>query len=206
MSAPQLLTAGIELALNNLLSLDPDSRQRLVPLNGRRLQVKLHELPWPLTFAFSNRVDVLANEQQVDCTIELSVATLQKMQDISQLSQLIQQKELSLNGDMHTAQSFSNLFKELNIDWEEQLSRYTGDVIAHQSFKTARHLHHTALSRLQRFGEILRDTAMDEKQITAHPLAVEDFSEQVNQLRSDVARFEARLLQLEQRPKQQKGK
>lgn len=206
MPAPQLLTAGVELALNKLLEMDPDSQQRLKPLYGKRLQVKLEELPWPLTFAFSEQVDVLADEHQVDCTIELSIATLQKMQDISQLSQLIQQQELSLNGDMHTAQSFSNLVKELNIDWEEQLSRYTGDVIAHQSFKTARRIHHAALSQLQRFGEILKDTAMDEKQLTAHPLAVEDFSEQVNQLRSDVARFEARLLQLEQRPKQQKGK
>ncbi|GGD76499.1 ubiquinone biosynthesis accessory factor UbiJ [Lacimicrobium alkaliphilum] len=202
MPAPQLLTAGIELALNKLLALDPASQQRLIPLNGKRLRVNLDELPWPLTFAFSDRVDILTDEHQVDCTIELSVTTLQKLQDVSQLSLLIQQQELSLNGDMHTAQSFSNLIKELDIDWEEHLSRYTGDVIAHQSFKTARRFHHAALSRLHRFGEILRDTAMDEKQLSAHPLAVETFSEQVNQLRSDVARFEARLLQLEQ----QKGK
>ncbi|WP_088331281.1 SCP2 sterol-binding domain-containing protein [Lacimicrobium sp. SS2-24] len=206
MPAPQLLTGGIEMAINNLLSLDPDSPQRLLPLNGKRLQVKLHELPWPLTFAFSQRVDVLADEQQADCTIVLSIATLKKMQDISQLSYLIQQQELSLNGDMHTAQSFSNLVKDLNIDWEEQLSRYTGDVIAHQSFRTARQLHHRLTAKLQRLGDILKDVAMDEKQLAAHPLAVEDFSEQVNDLRSDVARFEARLLQLEQRPKQRKGK
>ncbi|WP_102794628.1 ubiquinone biosynthesis accessory factor UbiJ [Bowmanella denitrificans] len=199
MPAPQLLAGALELALNKVLSLDNASQQRLAPLCGKRMRVKLKELPWPLTFVFSSQIDLLMDDEQpVDCAMELSLTHLQEMQDPANISALIQDKKLSLNGDMHTAQSFAALLKELDIDWEEQLSRYTGDVFAHQSVQLAKSLHQRAKGHLQQLGQIIKDGALHEKQLAAHPLAVEDFSRDVNKLRADTARFEARLSQLEQ--------
>lgn len=199
MPAAQLLAAGLETLANALLSLDDKSQQRLTALSGKSLKVTLNELPWPLTLVFSNQIDVQVNsEGSADCDIALSIATLDKLKDSSQISQLIKENSLILEGDINIAQQFSALIRELNIDWEEQLSAYTGDVVAHQVFKIGQDFHKGMLSNIDKLGKILSEGAMEEKQIAAHPLAVEDFSHKVNELRADVARIEAKIATLEE--------
>lgn len=194
MPAAQLASAILEATINKLLDMDEQSAQRLAPLSGKQLKVELQELPWPLTFVFSDKVDVLVDATaEVDCTLSLSLSTLTKLQDTSQLTQLIQNRELELIGDLHVAQSFSVLMKELHIDWEEQLSVYTGDVFAHQTMRSAQQLGQSVKHSAGQFRDLLRDAALEEKAIAAHPVAVEAFYQDVNQLRADTARFEARL-------------
>src|SRR5690606_20467159 len=105
MPVAQLVTAVIETAINKLLAMDDHSTARLVPLAGKQLKIELREFPWPLTLVFNDKVDVQANSAaEVDCTLKLSISTLNKLQDTSQLTQLIQNRELELLGDIHVAQ------------------------------------------------------------------------------------------------------
>lgn len=202
MPAPQLFTAAIETAFNKLIMLDEQSAQRLLPLNGKRLKVTVKESPWPLTFAFSSRIDVLIDEGSEpqntapDCHIKLSLDTLKELQDSSQITRLIQEKRLELDGDIHVAQHFSVLVKDLDIDWEEQLSRYVGDVAAHQIWSTANSIKSHLSKRLQQFGNMVREGSIEEKQLAPHPIAMEGFIQDVSQLRSDVGKLEARIASL----------
>ena len=134
MPAKQLFSSALEVPLNTLLSLDDQSTKRLQPLQGKRLTVVLKELPWPLTLAFSERIDILMDQenQDADCIISMQLSTLSELQDSSQITRLIQQGKLDLQGDIQIAQHFSSLIKELDIDWEEHLSHYVGDVAAYQ--------------------------------------------------------------------------
>ena len=207
MPPAQLLNAAVEKVINQLLKLDPDSQQRLRPLAGKQLKVSIKEFPWPLLFAFSKQVDLLSAGQsdgqgfEPDCAISLSISNLQTLQDSSQLSQLIQQNKLQLEGDIHVAQHFSALVKELNIDWEELLSNYVGDVLAHQSFSAAKTLFNQANATLQQFSSMFAEAAIEEKGLAAHPLAVAHYCKDVNELRSATERLTARLAQLEQSSK-----
>ena len=204
----QLLTSGIEKAFNTLLSFDEDSQLRLQKLKGRSLQVKLTELPWGLLFSFSDQVDiraVIADEpeevapQKADCLIELNLQTLPKLKDSSQLTLLIQQKKLNLVGDIYVAQSFSTLLKELDIDWEEQLSKYTGDVIAHQTFTSAKSFFAQAKTQLAAGLEQTHSKLTAADSVAVCPNEMILFSDKVNDLRSDVERLSARLELLERR-------
>lgn len=202
MPAAQLATAAIERILNHLLKLDPDARAGLKGLANKQLKVTIFELPWPIVFHFSDRIDVLttpkdAEAESVDCHIQLSLNTLSSLQDTSQLSRLIQQNELILEGDLNVAQGFSNLIKHIDIDWEEQLSRYTGDVVAHTLFKTGKHIVGSMKDQAAQLMTTLSEGAIEEKRIAAHPIAVSTFCDEVNDLRSDAARLEARLALLE---------
>ncbi|UAA38722.1 SCP2 sterol-binding domain-containing protein [Paraneptunicella aestuarii] len=202
MPAPQLFTAAIETAFNKLIALDEQSAQRLVPLNGKHLKVTVKEFPWPLIFAFSSHIDVLTDgggespNTAPDCHIKLSLDTLKELQDSSQITRLIQEKRLELDGDIHVAQHFSVLVKDLDIDWEEQLSRYVGDVAAHQIWSTANSIKSHLSSRLQQLGNMVREGAIEEKQLAPHPIAMEGFIQDVSQLRSDVGKLEARIASL----------
>ena len=207
----QLLSAGIELGINQLLKLDPQSQLKLKKLAGKQLKVTIREFPWPLLFNFSEQVDVLAEQavdnaqlnengqqyQSADCQIELALETLPELQDSSKISQLIQQKKLLLEGDIQVAQGFSSLIKELDIDWEEQLSHYTGDVLAHQAFSSMKSVFETAQKNMQQFSASLSDSLMQDQGITIPATQLEEFCKQVNELRSATQRLDARLKLLE---------
>ena len=204
----QLVTSGIELAMNQLLKLDDDSQQRLKKLSGKSLQVSIRELPWPLLFSFSEQIDVRTvitadNEleptsEQVDCLIELNLETLPKLKDSSQLTQLIQNKQLNLIGDIYVAQTFSALLKDLDVDWEEQLSVYTGDVLAHQTFTSMRTLFDTAKTQIEQGAIELGERLTQSDSIAVKPSEMMGFSRSVSDLRSATERLSAKITLLEQ--------
>ena len=211
----QLMTSGIELAMNQLLKLDDDSQQRLKKLSGKSLQVTIKELPWPLLFSFSEQIDVrtvVTSEQDseptsepVDCLIELNLETLPKLKDSSQLTQLIQQKQLNLIGDIYVAQTFSALLKDLHVDWEEQLSVYTGDVVAHQTFTSMRALFDTAKTQIEQGAIVLGEHLTQNDAIAVKPSEMMEFSRGVVRLRSATERLSARIALLEQAKKVDTG-
>ncbi|MFT4807705.1 MAG: ubiquinone biosynthesis protein UbiJ [Paraglaciecola sp.] len=211
----QLMTSGIELAMNQLLKLDDDSQQRLKKLAGKTLQVTIKELPWPLLFSFSNQIDLRAvippnndlepTPEPVDCVIELNLETLPKLKDSSQLTQLIQQKKLNLIGDIYVAQTFSALLKDLDIDWEEQLSGYTGDVVAHQTFTSMKALFDKAKSQIDQGAIELGEHLTQSNSIAVKPSEMMGFSRSVSDLRSATERLSARIALLEQTKKVDTG-
>jgi len=194
--------------MNQWLKLDDDSQQRLKKLSGKSLQVTIKELPWPLLFSFSEQIDVRTvitpendlepSPEPVDCLIELNLETLPKLKDSSQLTQLIQQKQLNLIGDIYVAQTFSALLKDLDVDWEEQLSHYTGDVMAHQTFTTMRALFDTAKSQIEQGAIELGEHLTQSNSIAVKPSEMLEFSRSVSDLRSASERLSARIVLLEQ--------
>lgn len=204
MPAAQLVCALLEEAANAILALDENTQVRLLPLAGKQLRIELAELPWPLLLCFSDKIQMLSPDPashaaSADCTIGLSLATLPALQDNSQLTALIQQQQLRLDGDLHVAQHFSQLAGGLQIDWEEHLSQYLGDAPAHWLMRLFTQAKTSASYHLQTAQRTLADAALEEKNIAAHPLAVQQFSQQVNQLRNDVERIESRIRQMESR-------
>lgn len=202
MPAAQLFSAGLERAINQLIKLDPESAANLHKLSAKHLEVEIAEFPHALVFACSDQVHVLVREKeaegyQVDCKISLSLQSLQRLQDSSQITSLIKQGYLELEGDIHVAQAFSQLLKELHIDWEEQLSKFTGDVVAHTVFSAGKSLFEHAKKTANAVALTLKDGAMEEKKLAAHPYVVEDFCRQVNEVRSATERLDARLKLLE---------
>ncbi|RDV24166.1 hypothetical protein DXV75_15165 [Alteromonas aestuariivivens] len=211
MPAQSLLTATLEQGLNRLLALDPDSADRLAKLHGYRLLVFLEPFRRGLALAFSDKVDVLALEHEHsatvarlgsnECCIKTRLDVLGELSQTSQLTRLIQQGALQVDGELQIAQHASNLFQSLDIDWEEQLSRYTGDVVAHQTFALAAHAKESLLGVLDRINAGVGNALVEEKTLAAHRLAVMHFSDEVDRLRDDVERLDARFSQLQKQLK-----
>ncbi|MCV2884578.1 SCP2 sterol-binding domain-containing protein [Aestuariibacter sp. AA17] len=206
MPTPQLISALVETSINGVLALDAKSHERLKGLSGKRLWVHVRELPWPLTFCFSQRIDVLVDSDiealsetplPADCCLSLSLTTLPLLQDSSQITKLIKQDKLELMGDIHVAQGFSQLLSELNIDLEEKLSSLVGDVGARLTFQRLGAVKTAVTKKAHYIKTIIRDGAIEEKHIVASPIAIAHFCDEVNMLRSDVERLEAKLSLLE---------
>jgi ubiquinone biosynthesis protein UbiJ len=209
MPTSALVAATLETTINKLLSLDEDSEKRLKSLSGARLTAFVSPLPYGITLSFSDRVDVLTEQDTFehvvkqmgskDCCIKTSLSTLPELKETSQLTRLIQQKALFLEGELNVAQQVSALFQQLDIDVEELLSQKTNDVFAHQTVQMAKTVHKKSLSVLSSLGRVLGNTVVEEKKLAAHRLAVMHFSDDVNALRDSTDRLDERLRQLEEK-------
>lgn len=215
MHQAQVITAAVEIAINKILSLDEDSHLLLQPLISKQCEIKLHELPFPLVFNFNAKgVEVnsvvgdmsddiaLERKQSTNhnrCAISLSVFIINELKDTSNITRLIRENKLDFEGNLQIAQNMSGLFAGLNIDIEELLSTHIGDIAAHNTIQSAasfgrliKHNHKLAMRALS-------DVILDKKPIGVRPIMVENYIQEVSELRDTAARLEARLAILENR-------
>ena len=101
-------------------------------------------------------------------------------------------RRLQMQGDIQLVQAIYSILSDLDIDWEEQLSQRTGDVIAHQIGNIAR-----GLQRWRRhLGQKLRSDVTEYLQEESGQLPtrqeVEDFFTDIYLLQQDVDRLAAK--------------
>lgn len=195
-----LVTAVIETGLNTLIKDDPELGRRLARLKGQVIQVNLKEINKTLTFVFSQQIDVLANyEGQPDCYLSLNLSVLPELRDQANITKLIKQDKLVLEGDIQLAQKFSQLMTDCKPDIEEWLSRVTGDVVAHNVVQGVNSIGEfiktQALKKQNHLGQVITE----EWQLTPAPLEIAHFCDQVDDVKSHAARIEAKLNQLLER-------
>ncbi len=202
MTVRDLALEGLEQALNRVLALDPDAMQRLAALHGRQIRVELRGLGIALNFVpgHDGRLQLLGNiEGEPDCTLNGSPIDLMRASDSAEGPAQLFAGHVRIDGDLGTAQRFSEALAGVDIDWEEQLSRLTGDIAAHEIGRGVR----AARAEGQRIGRGLRDNLSEylteESRLLPHRFEVEDFLDGVDRLRDDVERLAARVALLEKR-------
>lgn len=175
--------AFLEANLNQLLKYDPTSQARAKVLQGKVIQIELKPLQ-AIWFVFSGRnIDVLGTyEHPADASLTLTVSGLDLLKNPEKLSQFIRENKVDLQGDPALFHAFSHLFKDLNIDWEEQLSTYTGDVIAHmfcRGLSTSKTFlqHQFARTKID-----LKEAVTEEWKLAPGPLEVAAFCDDVSDL------------------------
>jgi ubiquinone biosynthesis protein UbiJ len=197
MPVTPLITASIETVLNGLIQDDPALIVQLSRLKGKVIQCHLKELSLTLTFVFSQQVDVLAHfEGEPDCSLSLSLSTLPLLRQQANITQLIKQDKLELNGDIQLAQKFAQLLSDSKPDLEEWLSRVTGDVAAHLIHRGARSAAMTLTASLNKGQHHLAQIVTEEWRIAPGPLEVAHFCDQVDDVSTQFSRVEARFRRL----------
>ncbi|ELF6481878.1 ubiquinone biosynthesis accessory factor UbiJ [Vibrio fluvialis] len=192
-----LITAVIESSLNTLIKDDPELGRRLARLKGQVIQVHLKEINKTLTFIFSQQIDVLANyEGEPDCYLSLNLSVLPELREQANITKLIKQDKLVLEGDIQLAQKFSQLMTDCKPDIEEWLSRVTGDVVAHTVVQGAKNVGALLSAQLSRHQNHLAQVLTEEWRVAPGPLEIAYFCDQVDDVKSQAARLESRLNQL----------
>ncbi|EPZ8240102.1 ubiquinone biosynthesis accessory factor UbiJ [Vibrio fluvialis] len=192
-----LITAVIESSLNTLIKDDPELGRRLARLKGQVIQVHLKEINKTLTFIFSQQIDVLANyEGEPDCYLSLNLSVLPELREQANITKLIKQDKLVLEGDIQLAQKFSQLMTDCKPDIEEWLSRVTGDVVAHTVVQGAKNVGALLSAQLSKHQNHLAQVLTEEWRVAPGPLELAYFCDQVDDVKSQAARLESRLNQL----------
>lgn len=202
MTARALVLEGLERALNGLLALDPDTRARLVPLHGRVVRVDLRGTGLALDFVPAHDGSLRLPGQlegEPDCVLSGSPLDLARARDPETGQRQLFAGRVRIEGDTGLAQRFAEALGGLDIDWEEQLARLTGDLAAHEIGRALR----AAGGELRRLrgnaGDSLAEYLTEEARLLPHPAEVECFLDDVDRLRDALERLAARIALLERR-------
>jgi ubiquinone biosynthesis protein UbiJ len=191
MRPDELFAATVETALNRLLDLDPEVKGWLADLAGTSVALEVEG--WGLTLYLLPHVDGI--DVRADFPTEPDTRLRGTPLALMQLGRggSLFTGAVEIAGDTELGRRVQALFQDLDLDWEELVSRMTGDVVAHQLGNLARGLR--AWSR--RAGRTLElDAAeylQEEGRLLPARAEAEAFMTAVDDLRDDVARLEARI-------------
>ena len=200
MSTRDLLLEGFERAINALLLMDETAAQQLSQHHGKTVALHLRGLELTLYMIpdHAGKLQVFGQiEGTPDATLSGSPLDLMQSKDAESGAAQLFGGNLSISGDTHLAKSFGTTLGNLDIDWEEQLSRITGDIIAHKVGHGARAATAYGKASKRTLEQNLGEYLTEEARLLPHPYEVEAFVEEVDTLRDDAERLLARLQRLE---------
>lgn len=199
MMLTELMAPTIETVVNHVIKLDPDASKALLPLDGKVIKFELTDVKQSLYFVIDEeRILVKAKvDEETKINAELQGKTLAFFNLVQSEEQTpLFKGEVIFSGEIKTAQKFQSFFESLDIDWEEHISQYTGDIVAHELFKAGKSFHHWALDTFDTAKQNLSEYLRFEANATPASIELENFYEQVADLKSDVERLEQRINKL----------
>jgi len=196
---PASLLAGLEAALNRYLRLDPDAMSRMAALQQRSIAIEL--MPLQLTLYVvpgENGVQLRSQlETAPDTVLRGTPLGLAQLGLGSQTGKTLFSGSVAIEGDVETGQAFKAILDEMDIDWEEQLSRLTGDVMAHQLGNVARRAAGVLRDGRRTLERDIGEYLQEELRVLPTRIETENFSADVSRLRMDADRLAARIKRLQ---------
>ena len=194
---PLLLVQAIEEALARALALDSRASSKLRKLEGRSLSIDLSGTPVRFTLRVVDGAFAVAAglDDGADATIRGTPGSLLALS----MSENTLGGKVEISGDAGRARQFQKAFADIDPDWEEPLTRLFGDVIGFQIAQALRGFWTWAKDAVSRLAGDAREYLQEESRVLVHPLELESFMDDVDDLRDDTARLEKRIARLRKR-------
>lgn len=194
------LATGLEVAVNAWLRQDPETAARFAELEGRAIELRMTGLGWPLYFLPGRDGIRVRARYQAEADTRLSVTPLGLLRLATEAGEeALFGGEISIEGDTELGQQFQDLLAAVEVDWEERLSRFTGDLIAHQIGDTARDVRRLLQRGAATLRQDLSEYLQEELRLLPAPIELRNFLDEVDRLRMDVDRVEARIRRCRER-------
>ncbi|MEW8564134.1 MAG: SCP2 sterol-binding domain-containing protein [Candidatus Thiodiazotropha sp.] len=195
------VAAALETLFNQAIRLDPETPARLAPMQGKVIRLELLGLESSLyLIPEPGGIQLLGDfEGQADCSLRGSLFDMLRMRGTRESADQLFKGAVQVEGDTALAQDFGAFLAELDIDWEEQLSRVTGDVAAHEIGRLTRATFSWGRSLNQTIEQNLQEYLQEELRLLPARNELAPFLNEVDRLRDDTERLEARLLRLRER-------
>lgn len=188
-------------AMNAYLGLDPESKNRLKKLRGHTIAFEL--LPFHFTFqcTFDDKgVTLLSDESlPVDAKIRGTPIQMMTVAINKDHRQRFFAEDLVIEGNAEIGQQVIEIFDELNIDWEDHFSRAVGDVPAYHVNRFMRNVGQFLRQTNHTFTQNMDEFLHEEIEWFPSREALQDFFNDIDTLRMDVDRAEAKIMQLSEK-------
>ncbi len=215
MQIPLPLLSTIETAFNAWLTLDGEALPRFAELDGKIIRFYITGLDLNLYFLpAASGIQVLGSypdEEQggmVDATIHGSPMALMRLSTSDNAGEAMLKSDVEIDGDMRIAEKFSAILRDVDIDWEELLSKLVGDIVAHQAGQVVNNVADWFKESKTAMQQNVAEYLSEESKLSPAEAEINEFMDQVDEVRMGVDRLEARikLLQDKQTSTQDKNK
>lgn len=191
----KLLLPALTKAMNTYLRLDTESTSRLKKLQGKCITLEL--LPFHFVFQCvftESGMDIKDDESLISDTIirgtPLQMAGVMLAKEDRQR---FFADDVIIEGNAELGQQVIALFDELQIDWEEYLSRIVGDVPAYHVGRLINTLGEWLRNTEQTVTQDVSEFIHEEAEWLPAREALQDYFNDIDTLRMDVDRAQARI-------------
>ncbi len=188
----------LEAAINRYLALDPEMLDKLAAFNGKVIKVEITGIDKELYMFIDDRGVQLETvyEKPADTVLRGSPISLFKMGLVPNVANLLLKGEVEIRGDTRLGHQFKSILSQMDVDWSEPLANLVGDGLAWQLQQSGNNFRQWSKDTLQSvsfsFSEYLQEESRDV--VTETELTL--FNDDVDQLRDDVERLQARIKNL----------
>jgi len=201
------LIAVIETALNQYIKMDVAASAQLSKLEGKAIAIELQG--WDFTLYLlpdAQGIQVMSEYTgEPDTIIKGSPIALFNMSQGESTAATMREQNISIEGDLELGQEFSQFFKQLDIDWEEQIARVSAkftsesnaDVIARKLGRAVQGFQQWQSQAKDVLERNIAEYLQQESQILPTAEEIKPFFKAVDILRNDVDRLEARIKRLQ---------
>ncbi len=186
---------SLEKIINAYVKLDSETLESLSRIQGKTAQIIIQG--WETGFYVQAHASgfclTTSSHQTPDTIIESSLNALFKLGFASEKNPALVSKEIKIQGDLEFGQALHRILRNIDIDWEEHLSRLVGDTAAYQMMKQARKALNWFKDSTKKFCENTTEYLQEEARYTPSAAEIEDFYQDIFRLRNDVDRTEKKI-------------
>jgi ubiquinone biosynthesis protein UbiJ len=196
---PTLLAAAsatLETVINKALDYDPATRRALRQHTGKSLAITIRELNTTLCFHLGDNIMVTNQSEGATVSLQGSLPALISLA-ISKSTNLAD-SDVEAWGSTALLIEVKQLARNLEIDWEEAINQWLGDVAGHRLSESLRSQLGWLNDRRKSTERLLREFLTEELRATPSATELEGFNSQVDQLYLKTDRLQARLEKLRQ--------
>jgi len=189
----EITTQWLETIVNRYLALDPEGVNNLAALKGKVICVDVLGLNKQYyIFPEDERVVIQPScDTELDTTIRGLPSALLKLSMLADSAPLMLSGEIEITGDVRTGRAFKKCLSNLDIDWEEQLSKVVGDIPANLAFNAINKISSWTKRAASSLKEDVSEYIQEESRDVVTGAELDSFNAKVDKLRDDVERLAA---------------
>ncbi|GAA5315762.1 MAG: SCP2 sterol-binding domain-containing protein [Candidatus Pelagadaptatus aseana] len=194
---PTLLAAAsatLETVINKALDYDPATRRALRQHTGKSLAITIRELNTSLCFHLGDEIMVTNQSEGATVRLQGSLPALIRLAVSSSTN--LADSDVEVWGSTALLIDIKQLARNMEIDWEEAINQWLGDVAGHQLAETLRRQLGWLNERRKSTERLLREFLTEELRATPSTAELESFNSQVDQLYLKTDRLQARVEKL----------
>jgi ubiquinone biosynthesis protein UbiJ len=194
-SLKPLAGRALEIALNRVLALDPDTQAALAKLEGRRISLALEAPAIALEIAVKQgRLEVgPAQTEEADLGIRATLAGALSQLPFLRDGNASPVGKVRINGDAELARTLQQLAKGFDPDWDKPFAELFGSIIGPQVARGLREAFESGSTLAKKFGQDVADFVTEESRDVLGKAELAAFNDDVDALRDDAERLIARV-------------
>ena len=178
--------------IQHLLAQNEWAAPMLQPFASQSVQLNFVLFKTSLVILENGSMAIAGQTNVPDATITIPPSLLLRLMAKDESAKL----QIKVDGDTHLATALAKVLSHVRWDYEDDLSKLTGDVSAHKIGEFTRQSVSTVKNTAINLAEMLSEYWQEEKPLLAKKRHIEQFNTEVDTLRADVERMEKRLNKL----------